>query len=170
MKKRSILITGGAGFIGINSARFFLKKNFKVFIVDNFSRKGNYQNIKSIKKEKIKKKNLKVIKIDIKNKKKIFFHIKKINPDIILHLAGQVAVTTSVINPELDFNSNILGTFNVLEACRNYSKNTIFIYSSTKSRSFPYVSGKIITDTMANVQTIRPVIINDPVMFISNCD
>ena len=46
----------------------------------------------------------------------------------------------------------------------------IFIYSSTKSRSFPYVSGKIITDTMANVQTIRPVIIKDPVMFISNCD
>ena len=145
MEKRSILITGGAGFIGINSARFFLKKNFKVFIVDNFSRKGNYQNIKFIKKEKIKKKNLKVIKIDIKNKKKIFFHIKKINPDIILHLAGQVAVTTSVINPELDFNSNILGTFNVLEACRNYSKNTIFIYSSTNK-----VYGKVKLQILEN--------------------
>jgi len=131
MKKRSIVITGGAGFIGINSARFFLKKNFKVFIFDNFSRKGNYQNIKFIKKEKIKKKNLKVIKIDIINKKKIFFYIKKIKPDIILHLAGQVAVTTSVINPQLDFNSNLLGTFNILEACRNFSKETFLIYSST---------------------------------------
>jgi len=59
MKKRSIVITGGAGFIGINSARFFLKKNFKVFIFDNFSRKGNYQNLKFIKKEKIKKKKFK---------------------------------------------------------------------------------------------------------------
>ena len=72
MKKKSIIITGGAGFIGTNSAKFFLKKNFIVYIFDNFSRKGNYQNISFLKSKKINLENLKIRKIDIKNKKKIF--------------------------------------------------------------------------------------------------
>ena len=131
MKKKTIIITGGAGFIGTNSAKFFLKKNFIVYIFDNFSRKGNHQNISFLRSEKINLENLKVKKIDIRNKKKIFIYINKIKPDIILHLAGQVAVTTSITNPELDLETNIMGTFNLLESCRKFSKETFFIYAST---------------------------------------
>ena len=50
---------------------------------------------------------------------------------MIVHLAGQVAVTTSVINPRDDFEANALGTFNALEAARLSEKNPIFLYSST---------------------------------------
>jgi len=63
MKK--ILITGGAGFIGINSAEYFLNKGWQVFVLDNFSRKGSEKNINWLKKKPISK-SLKVIKGDIR--------------------------------------------------------------------------------------------------------
>ena len=65
MKK--ILITGGAGFIGINSARYFLKKNFNVIILDNFSRYGTRQNIINFNNEYFPLKRLKIIKVDLRN-------------------------------------------------------------------------------------------------------
>src|SRR6185295_12243461 len=57
--------------------------------------------------------------------------VAKIRPDVLLHLAGQVAVTTSVTNPREDFEVNALGTFNVLEAVRRHSPETFFIDAST---------------------------------------
>ncbi len=134
----SVLITGGAGFIGINAAKFFLNKKFKVIIIDNFSRKGTIQNIKDLQSKKYLSKYLKIIKVDLRNSKKINEIIKNIKPKLILHLAGQVAVTTSIINPINDFEINIKGTVNLLEACRNHSKESLIIYSSTNK-----VYGKI---------------------------
>ena len=134
----SVLITGGAGFIGINAAKFFLNKKFKVIIIDNFSRKGTIQNIKDLQSKKYLSKYLKIIKVDLRNLKKINEIIKNIKPKLILHLAGQVAVTTSIINPINDFEINIKGTVNLLEACRNHSKESLIIYSSTNK-----VYGKI---------------------------
>lgn len=132
MKK--ILITGGAGFIGIHTAKYFYKKNFKIYIVDNLSRKGTAQNLKSLNKQ-IK---LSFFKIDIRNKKKIENLIKKYKFDIIIHLAAQVAVTTSVLNPIEDFEINVKGTLNILESIRKFSKNSYFINASTNK-----VYGKI---------------------------
>ena len=65
--KDKVLITGGAGFIGINSAEYFLNKKFEVILLDNFSRKGTRQNIANLKKKKFLKNNLKILKIDIRN-------------------------------------------------------------------------------------------------------
>ena len=123
-----ILITGGAGFIGINAADYFLKRGFELIILDNFSRKGGKENIEWLKKKH--NSNLIVIKVDVRyGQKKLENIIKKVN--IVLHLAGQVAVTSSVENPRDDFESNTLGTFNLLEATRLSGSNPIFIYSST---------------------------------------
>lgn len=123
-----VLITGGAGFIGSNAAMYYLNKGHSVTILDNFSRKGSVDNVEWLKKTaKIKPE---IIKADIG---KDFGKLKRVvkDKDLILHLAGQVAVTSSVINPKIDFESNILGTFNILEALRLSKSNSVFIYSST---------------------------------------
>ena len=123
-----ILITGGAGFIGINAADYYLKRGFEVIILDNFLRKGGRENIEWLKEKH--NSNIVVIKADVRyGQKKLKNIIKKVN--IVLHLAGQVAVTSSVENPREDFESNTLGAFNVLEATRLSGNNPIFIYSST---------------------------------------
>jgi len=127
MKK--LLVIGGGGFIGINSALRYLDKGYEVSILDNFSRKGSRDNISWLKKHK-KSASLKIIEADIRiNDQKL----KKaaLESDLILHFAAQVAVTTSVINPREDFEINALGTFNVLEAVRKSGNSPILIYAST---------------------------------------
>ena len=123
----NILITGGAGFIGINAAKYFLDKKHKVVILDNFSRKGGKKNIQWLKKET--KRNFTVIEADVRDAGEINNAIKR--TDAIFHLAGQVAVTSSVLDPREDFESNALGTFNVLESARKQKTKPIVFYSST---------------------------------------
>lgn len=121
-----ILITGGLGFIGINAANYFSSNN-EVHIVDNVSRKGNMENYESISNNK---KIILHVK-DIRNFFDIESLFKKIQPDVVLHLAGQVAVTFSVTNPREDFEINSLGTFNILESIRLHSPNTTLLFAST---------------------------------------
>ncbi len=123
-----MLITGGAGFIGVNSADYFLKQGWEVIIFDNFSRKGTDINLAYL--ESTHTSGLEVIRGDIRTDQ------DKLNElcdlvDVVLHLAAQVAVTTSVVDPREDFEINALGTFNVLEAVRNSGKKLQLIYAST---------------------------------------
>lgn len=124
--KTKLLITGGAGFIGSNLASFFSNKGYSVTILDNFERKGSVKNVKWLKENYP---HIEVVKEDIKNSKALEKEIK--GKDIIFHLAGQVAVTTSVENPRQDFESNALGTFNVLEAARKSGHKPLIVYAST---------------------------------------
>ncbi|MBX3036214.1 MAG: GDP-mannose 4,6-dehydratase [Anaerolineales bacterium] len=125
---KNYLVTGGAGFIGSNYVHRLLKRGEKVTIYDNLSRGGAPRNLEWLKKE-FGGNAFALIKGDIKDADKIKESAK--DADVIMHLAGQVAVTTSVINPRDDFESNALGTFNVLEAARASGRNPIFIYAST---------------------------------------
>ncbi len=123
-----VLITGGAGFIGANSARFFLERKDDVIIVDNLSRPNVDLNLEWLKNFG----NYKFYKADVRNYDDLKSVFEKEGPfDLILHLAAQVAVTTSVVDPREDMEINVIGTFNVLEATRHFSKNSTFIYSST---------------------------------------
>ena len=124
MKK--ILITGGAGFIGSNAAEYFCLKNWRVYIFDNLSRKGTKINLK-----RINKKISKFYLGDIKNFKKLNSTLKIVKPDVILHAAGQVAVTKSIENPKQDFQDNLVGTFNLLESVRLNKLKAKLIYTST---------------------------------------
>ena len=125
MKK--ILITGGAGFIGSNAAEYFFKRKWKVYVLDNLSRKGSKLNILRLKKNT----NIIFIKCDIRNFNNLSKTLKKVNPKAIIHAAGQVAVTTSFLNPREDFEINALGTFNLLEAIRINKLKSSIIYTST---------------------------------------
>lgn len=125
---KKILITGGAGFIGINSADYFLSKNYEVALFDNVSRKGSVENVKWLKKKWGKK--FIFIRGDVVTDR------TKLNKamagaDAVIHLAAQVAVTTSVQNPQHDFLTNAQGTLNVLEAARASSPMPLVIFAST---------------------------------------
>jgi len=122
------LVIGGAGFIGSNIADYYLERGEKVTVFDNFSRKGAKENAEWLKKNY--SKNLELVKADIRfNQKELDECVK--NSDFVCHLAAQVAVTTSVLNPREDFDVNALGTFNVLEALRKSGNNAALIFSST---------------------------------------
>ncbi|MFH1714040.1 MAG: SDR family NAD(P)-dependent oxidoreductase [Candidatus Nealsonbacteria bacterium] len=126
--KKTILITGGCGFIGTNSAAYYLKKGFKVVCFDNLSRPGAKQNLEWLRKQKG---GFLFVKGDIRNYKILLETFKKYKPDFVLHLAAQVTMVTSLENPREDFEINAVGTFNVLEAMRNTKSKAAALYSST---------------------------------------
>lgn len=122
-----ILISGGVGFIGTNCAIYFAHfKNYQVTLIDNFSREGVSNNAKFLIKNYPK---IKIIKSDIINIKNYLPILKK--ADVVLHLAGQTAVTTSIKDPMGDFKNNLLGSFYLLEAIRKYNPTAALLYSST---------------------------------------
>ena len=123
-----IFISGGAGFIGSNLAKYHIGKKDEVIIYDNLSRKGTELNLTWLKKIS-KNKNFKFVNGDVRDLDSIKKYVK--DSDIIYHMAAQVAVTSSLIDPILDFDINAKGTLNILEAFRTKSPNAIFIYAST---------------------------------------
>jgi CDP-paratose 2-epimerase len=123
-----ILITGGAGFIGSNTARHFLKNGWQTTLFDNLSRKGTEFNLKNLAHDY--KSGIKLIEGDVRYDRKILADLME-NHDAVIHLAGQVAVTNSITNPRHDFENNVIGTFNVLEAIRESQNKPPLIYSST---------------------------------------
>jgi CDP-paratose 2-epimerase len=123
-----VLITGGAGFIGVNCVNYFAKKGHKVVIFDNLSRVGSDKNLHWIKDEN----DIEFIKGDLRNFKDLVAVFTQNGTfDLILHMAAQVAVTTSMTNPRDDFEINATGTFNLLEAVRLHNPEALLIYAST---------------------------------------
>jgi CDP-paratose 2-epimerase len=124
---KSILITGGAGFIGVNAAQYFGEKGWQVTLIDNLYRPSAPFNLKWLQGQVP----IQFEKIDIRDNKAVERIVKATCPDVLLHLAAQVAVTTSVNNPREDFEINALGTLNLLEALRKFSPDSFFINAST---------------------------------------
>jgi CDP-paratose 2-epimerase len=120
---KKILITGGAGIIGVNSANAFAKSGWRVCILDNLSRKGAQLNLDWL----MERVEIEFKQVDIRNADEVSSVFKNYQPDVVLHLAAQVAVTTSVVNPREDFEINAAGTLNVLEALRLECPETFFI-------------------------------------------
>lgn len=117
-----ILVTGGCGFVGSNIAIYLKSKNFKVNSLDNLSRKGSLYNHKILKKKKIIN-----YKIDINN----FDKIKKLpRYDLIVDCCAEASVEVSRIDMDRVFNTNLIGTFNVLKKAKIDKSKIIFLSSS----------------------------------------
>jgi CDP-paratose 2-epimerase len=125
---RNYLITGGAGFIGSNYAARCIARGEKVTIFDNLSRPGASMNVDWLN-STFGQDAFRLLRGDVRDEKAI--RDAAADADAIVHLAGQVAVTTSVMNPREDFEINARGTFNVLEAARASGRNPAVLYAST---------------------------------------
>jgi CDP-paratose 2-epimerase len=125
-RDKGILITGGAGFIGTNVADRLLTQGERVIIYDNLSRPGVENNLKWL---VAKHPNVEVIIADVKDKSLVNQAVNEAKH--IFHFAAQVAVTTSLVSPVHDFEVNVLGTLNVLEAIRLSSHKPSLIFTST---------------------------------------
>ena len=128
-----ILITGAAGFIGYHLTNKLIKTKHKIFGIDNFN---NYYSVK-LKKDRVKdlinqKGKFIFYKNDICNKEFVNKIFKKNKFDIVINLAAQAGVRYSIKNPESYIKRNIIGYFNILEACR-FNKVKHLIYASTSS-------------------------------------
>lgn len=121
------LITGGCGFLGSNLAEEVIKKGDELVVVDNLFRSGTNRNLEWLKSIG----NFQYYDVNITNYDLISAIFEKEKPDVVFHVAGQVAMTTSLEKPRLDLEINILGTHNVLESVRAHSPDAIVVYSST---------------------------------------
>jgi CDP-paratose 2-epimerase len=122
-----LLITGGCGFLGSNLASDALARGDELVVFDSLYRNGSRENLTWLQSQG----NFQFEHGDIRNQNDITRIIQTFQPDAIFHLAGQVAMTTSIANPRLDFEVNVLGTVNLLEAVRQFCPNASIVYSST---------------------------------------
>lgn len=125
---KTILITGGCGFIGCNLAERLLKRGLRVRVFDDLSRPGSEVNRSWLESLGYRDR-LTCIQRDICDAEAIAAAVEGV--DAVFHLAAQVAVTTSVANPRHDFCVNALGTLNVLEGARQSPRRPLVVYSST---------------------------------------
>lgn len=127
MNGQRVLITGGAGFIGSNVAAHYLRKGCEVVVFDNLSRVGSECNMAWLRRigEVI------LVEADIRDFSALRSVMTKRPMSMVIHLAGQVAVTTSVDAPREDFEVNALGTLNLLEAIRAAKTDPILLHAST---------------------------------------
>ncbi|NPA93579.1 MAG: NAD-dependent epimerase/dehydratase family protein [Chloroflexi bacterium] len=122
------LITGGAGFIGVNYVARLLSRGEDVTIYDNLSRAGAARNLAWLR-EQFGADAFRLVEGDVRDAALLAVTARE--ADVIVHLAAQVAVTTSVRHPRLDFEINAQGTFNVMEAARLSPRQPMVLYAST---------------------------------------
>jgi CDP-paratose 2-epimerase len=122
-----LLITGGCGFLGSNLAVDALERGDELMLFDNLDRSGSMENLDWLQNQG----SFTFEHGDIRNANDISRIVQSFRPDVIFHLAGQVAMTTSIANPRMDFEVNVMGSHNLLEAVRLYAPMATVVYSST---------------------------------------
>jgi len=149
---RRVLITGGAGFLGVNAAMHLVADGWHVTVLDNLSRPGTERNLKWLITQHPARTSF--VKEDVRNASALAEQVK--NQDAILHLAGQVAVTTSLVDPTTDFEVNAAGTLNVLEAVRRHNPKAPLVFASTNK-----VYGKLDRNNIACKES-QPIDFHSP--------
>ena len=135
MRNKKILVTGSSGLIGSEVVRYFCNLGYEVYGLDNnlrelfFGPQGSTLSTLTGLKEKFN--NFSNYSIDIRDKEKVRELISEIKPLSIVHTAAQPSHDKAASIPFIDFEVNALGTLNLLESIREYSKDTIFIHMST---------------------------------------
>lgn len=122
-----LLITGGCGFLGSNLAADAMARGDELMVFDNLSRNGSRSNFEWLSSQG----GFTFQHGDIRNRNDVETTVQAFRPDAIFHLAGQVAMTTSIANPQMDFEINVIGTHNLLEAVRKHVPHATIVYSST---------------------------------------
>ena len=121
---RRVVVTGGAGFIGVNASLRLAERGWSVLAVDNLARPGSERNAAELERAGIA-----LAQADVRDPAAVETAIA--GADAVIHMAAQVAVTTSLAEPVADFVVNAGGTLNVLDAVRRLAPEAVVIYAST---------------------------------------
>lgn len=161
-----IILTGGAGFIGCNAAAAWVRRGHAVVVVDNLSRRGTDLNLAWLRQQG----ELTFAQQDIRDASgldRVF--AAHLDASAVVHLAGQVAVTTSVTNPREDFEINALGTFNVLESARHHCPGATFLFASTNKvyGSLPHARAELVAGRQTLVDRVHGISEDEPLDFHS---
>ena len=131
----TILITGSGGLVGSEAVKYFLTKNYIIHGIEPNMRKvffGQQGDVSNVVLQLNKHQNYINHDIDIRNRDGILSLFKKISPDIIIHCAAQPSHDKAAAIPFDDFDTNAVGTLNLLEATRRYcNSDAVFIHMST---------------------------------------
>jgi CDP-paratose 2-epimerase len=129
-KDKTVLIFGGAGFIGSNWAKHLLTRtDSRVHIYDNLSRPGVSANVQLLQELDGSEDRLRITLADVRDASAVSRAVA--DADEVYHFAAQVAVTTSIADPRLDFETNLGGTFNILDAVRHSGRRPFLFFTST---------------------------------------
>jgi UDP-glucose 4-epimerase len=111
-----VVVTGGAGFVGSHVADAFLERGDEVLVIDDLS-SGSRENVPDA---------AELAELDIADTDALHKRLRSFQPELIAHLAAQASVTVSVANPDLDFASNVRGTFNICQAAAALRARVLF--------------------------------------------
>jgi CDP-paratose 2-epimerase len=121
------LVTGGCGFVGSHLVARLLAEGAEVVVLDDLSRAASAANLEWLRSRGA----LTFVKADVRDAAAVSEIVSLHRPRVLFHLAGQVAMTTSLEDPRRDFETNAFGTFNVLDALRLRSPDTALVYASS---------------------------------------
>jgi UDP-glucose 4-epimerase len=124
-----VLITGGCGFIGTNLVKYLADKGYRIRILDNLS-VGKEENLRKLQNQDSRLSNVDLMIGDIRSRDAVSQAVKDM--DVVVHLAAHTSVVESLKNPEEDWDVNINGTINLLEACRQNGVNR-FVFASSNA-------------------------------------
>jgi len=128
MRQKTVMVTGGAGFIGSHAVLLLLQKGYKVAVLDNLFR--GYGEVVEVLAEKYGKESVGLYNVDLRERSKVEEVIKEVKPEGVLHFAALCLVNESMENPGLYFENNDLGTLNLLEVLRKAGVDKL-VFSST---------------------------------------
>jgi CDP-paratose 2-epimerase len=154
-EEKPVLITGGAGFIGTNMADHLLSQDKPVIILDNLSRAGVLKNLQWLKNKW--KNRVQIQVADIRNAHEVKKVVQKVSH--IYHFAAQVAVTTSVTDPEEDFEVNLQGTLNILNALKDMKNPPSLLFTST-NKVYGNLEGLKLKEKETSYVPSNPVYVN----------
>jgi CDP-paratose 2-epimerase len=120
----SYLVTGGCGFVGSNLAAELLRDRQRVIVLDNLSRSGGPANLQWLRTHG----EFEFIHADVRNSHDLDVVLERGDVECVFHLAGQVSMTNSLASPRRDFDINVAGSVNLLEAVRRHSPGATVVY------------------------------------------
>lgn len=153
------IVTGGCGFVGSNVVAHLLSAGTNVIACDNLSRHGAEANLNWLRGLGL----MAFYQVDVRNPEDLDRIIERYRPTAVFHLAGQVAMTTSMNDPRRDFETNVVGTFNLLEAVRRFSPSTAIVYASSNKVYGNLSTVPITEDALRYVAVDKPAGVDENV-------